>query len=417
MELHESGVGRPEEKRDIPAIRRHGTPSEVFRVFLKLGLTSFGGPVAHLGYFRDELVVRRGWIDEAAYADLVALCQFLPGPASSQVGYSLGLLRGGPLGALAAWSAFTLPSAALLALFAIEVAAFQNPIGAGLIHGLKLVAVAVVAQAVWGMARSLAPDRPRASIALASILIVVFAAGPGGQIAAILAGGVVGLRLCRGAVSAPVSRLAFPVSRTAGLASLALFFLLLAGLPLATVTTGAASVGLFDAFYRAGALVFGGGHVVLPLLDAAVVRPGRITPEAFLAGYGAAQAMPGPLFTFAAFLGTVLKPEPNGLVGATICLVAIFLPGLLIVTGALPFWTSLRSRPMAQAAMRGTNAAVVGILAAALYEPVWTSAVLNSRDFAVALVGFVLLTVWKVPPWAVVLLTVMASSAVAAAYR
>ena len=404
--------GAPAESR-ASAAAHAGAPGEVFRAFLKLGLTSFGGPIAHLGYFREELVVRRGWIDEAGYADLVALCQFLPGPASSQVGYSLGLLRGGPLGALAAWCGFTLPSAALLVLFAMGAAAFNGPVGAGLIHGLKLVAVAVVAQAVWGMTRSLTPDKPRAAIALASVLIVVLVAGSVGQIAAILAGGLAGLWLCRGAVASPPGHLAVPISRPAGLTCLAVFFLLLAGLPLISTATGAHAVAQADAFYRSGALVFGGGHVVLPLLESAVVRPGWISLNDFLAGYGAAQAVPGPLFTFAAYLGAAMIAWPNGVAGAAISLAAIFLPGLLLVTGALPFWDAFRSRPMAQAAMRGANAAVVGILGSALYNPVWTSAVLTPRDFALALVGFVVLTVWKAPPWIVVLLTASSSVALA----
>ncbi|WP_353184816.1 chromate efflux transporter [Bosea sp. (in: a-proteobacteria)] len=382
-----------------------GRPSEVFRAFLKLGLTSFGGPVAHLGYFRDEFVLRRRWLDEAGYADLVALCQFLPGPASSQVGFALGLLRGGIPGALAAWCAFTLPSAALLVLFAAGAGAFGGVIGEGAVHGLKLVAVAVVAQAVWGMARSLTPDRPRAAIALAALLVVIFAAGSTGQVAAILAGAVLGLRFCREAGASVPGHLAFPVSRRAGLIALALFVLLLAGLPLAAAASGQHGVALFDVFYRAGALVFGGGHVVLPLLEAAVVQPGWIGSGPFLAGYGAAQAVPGPLFSFVAFLGAAMAPAPAGIIGATICLVAIFTPGLLLVVAALPFWNGLRGRPLAQAAMRGMNAAVVGILGAAFYDPVWTGAVQNPRDFAVALVGFALLVVWKVPPWVVVLLT------------
>lgn len=379
-----------------------GSASEVFRAFLKLGLTSFGGPIAHLGYFRDELVTRRKWIDESGYADLVALCQFLPGPASSQVGFSLGLMRGGPLGALAAWVAFTLPSAVALVLFAYGASAFAGPVGAGLIHGLKIVAVAVVAQAVWGMARNLAPDRARASIALAAVLIVVFVAGSAGQIAAILGGGLAGLWLCRTAPGPAVGHLPFPVSRRVGALSLGLFALLLLLLPLVAGAGG--SVALFDAFYRAGSLVFGGGHVVLPLLQAEVVAPGVVGNDVFLSGYGAAQAVPGPLFSFAAYLGAVMGPAPNGLAGAAIALVAIFLPGFLLLIGALPFWEAFRSRPVAQAAMRGANAAVVGILAAALYAPVWTSAILTPRDFALGLTGFVLLTVWKAPPWIVVLL-------------
>lgn len=388
-----------------------GTPMEVFRAFLKLGLTSFGGPIAHLGYFRDELVVRRKWIDEPGYADLVALCQFLPGPASSQVGYALGLLRGGTLGGLAAWCAFTLPSALLLVLFALGAGAFEGPVGTGLIHGLKIVAVAVVAQAVWGMARTLTPDRERAGIALTAVLIVVFLAGSAGQVAAIVGGGIAGLWLCRGLATPQPGNLSFPVSRQAGLLALALFVALLALLPVAASVSSVHGVALFDAFYRSGALVFGGGHVVLPLLQAAVVRPGWISPDGFLAGYGAAQAVPGPLFTFAAYLGAAMGPQPRGIAGAALCLTAVFLPGLLLVTGALPFWDALRSRPMAQAAMRGANAAVVGILAAALYSPVWTSAILNRRDFAVVAVGFVLLANWKVPPWIVVILLAIAGVA------
>jgi len=387
---------------------RAGSVREVFHAFLKLGITSFGGPIAHLGYFRAELVVRRNWIDETGYADLVALCQFLPGPASSQVGFALGLLRGGPLGGLAAWCAFTLPSALLLVLFGLGAAGFGGPVGTGAIHGLKIVAVAVVAQAVWGMAQTLTPDRERAGIALAAVLIVVFLGGSAGQIIAIAMGGIAGLWLCRNLVVTSPSHLSFPVSRRVGAVALIIFCALLAGLPIASSLTSNHGFALFDAFYRSGALVFGGGHVVLPLLEAAVVRPGWISPDEFLAGYGAAQAVPGPLFTFAAYLGTAMKPWPNGVVGAVICLVAIFLPGLLLVTGTLPFWNAFRTRPFAQAAMRGTNAAVVGILASALYSPVWTSAILNPRDFAAALVGFVLLTVLRFPPWVVVILLALA---------
>jgi chromate transporter len=380
-----------------------GSPGEVFRAFLKLGLTSFGGPIAHLGYYRDELVVRRKWIDENGYADLVALCQFLPGPASSQVGFSLGLLRGGPLGALAAWTAFTLPSAIALVLFAFGASVVQGPIGGGVLHGLKLVAVAVVAQAVWGMAQTLCPDRQRAAIALLAVLIVVFVAGAVGQVAAIVIGGLAGLCLCRGADVNAVGQLMFPVSRRAGVVLLALFFSLLLVLPVVGAGFPTQGLAMFDAFYRAGALVFGGGHVVLPLLEAEVVRPGWVSLDAFVAGYGAAQAIPGPLFSFAAYLGTVMGPEPHGVAGATIALIGLFLPGLLLVVGALPFWDAFRTRPMAQAAMRGTNAAVVGILGAALYHPVWTSAILGPQDFALAGFGFVLLTKWKTPPWIVVI--------------
>lgn len=385
-----------------------GTPGEVFGAFLKLGLSSFGGPIAHLGYFRDELVVRRQWLDETRYADLVALCQFLPGPASSQVGFALGLMRAGPLGALAAWTAFTLPSAILLLLFALGASVFGGVVGTGLLHGLKLVAVAVVAQAVWGMARTLTPDRERAGIALVAVLLVILGAGSLGQIAAIVVGGLAGLWLCRSGETPAGGRLAVPVSRRTGAVLIALFFALLIGLPVARVLFEGQAFALIESFYRAGALVFGGGHVVLPLLETAVVAPGWLAEDVFLSGYGAAQAVPGPLFTFAAYLGAAMGPEPSGIPGAALALVAIFLPGLLLVAGVLPFWDALRTRPLAQAAMRGTNAAVVGILGAALYDPLWTSAILGPLDFALALIGFALLTVWKAPPWIVVVLLAVA---------
>jgi chromate transporter len=381
--------------------RQAGTPAEVLLAFLKLGLTSFGGPAAHLGYFRTEFVARRRWLSEAAYAELVGLCQFLPGPASSQAGFALGLLRAGPLGALAAWAGFTLPSALLLVLFAMGSGSLSaSPAGAGLLHGLKLVAVAIVAQAVWGMARALCPDRPRTGIAMAAMAAVILLPVSVGQIAAILLGAVAGLLLCRsGAVPEAVPALSVSVSRRAGAACLLLFVLLLAVPPL---LGGTAAV--FDAFYRSGALVFGGGHVVLPLLRDAVVAPGWVAEDAFLAGYGAAQAVPGPLFTFAAYLGAVLRPGPGGILGAVVPLLAIFLPGLLLVAGTLPFWALLRARPAVQAALRGVNAAVVGLLGAALFDPVWTGAVLRPVDFLLALSGFLLLTVWQISPVVVVVL-------------
>jgi chromate transporter len=388
-----------------------GSAGEVFRVFLKLGVTSFGGPIAHLGYFRDELVVRRKWLDETAYADLVALCQFLPGPASSQVGFCLGILRGnGLLGGLAAWFAFTMPSALILFTFAMTAAAFTGPVAEGFLHGLKLVAVAVVAQAIWGMTRTLTPDRARAGIALAAVAIVVFFAGSFAQIAAIVLGACAGLWLCRGEVAPPSGHLNFPVVRSAGVIALTLFAALLLIPPVVVTATGSRALALFDAFYRSGALVFGGGHVVLPLLQAQVVAPGWVSNETFLAGYGLAQAVPGPLFTFAAYLGAVMGAPPNGLTGAAIALAALLLPGMLLVYGMLPFWDALRTRAAAQAAMRGTNAAVVGILGSALYDPVWTSAVLTPRDFALALAGFLLLTVWRQPPWIVVALLAAAGA-------
>jgi chromate transporter len=389
------------------AIPRPGTAGEVFRAFLKLGLTSFGGPIAQLGYFREEMVVRRRWIDKAGYADLLALCQFLPGPASSQAGFALGLLPGGALGALAAFIAFTLPSALVLILFAAGVPLLEAPVGRGILHGLKLVAVALVAQAVWGMARNLCPDRSRASIAVAAVLTVTFATGAFSQIAAILLGGLVGLVLSRDQDPALASHLVFPISRPVGAAALALFFLLLVLLSLAATSLPFQGPALFDGFYRSSALVFGGGHVVLPLLEAEVVTPGCISADGFLAGYGAAQAVPGPLFTCAAYLGAAMELAPNGLAGALLCLIAIFLPGFLLLVGALPFWNALRTCPAARAAIRGANAAVVGPLGAAFYHPVWTSAVHGPEDFALAVLCFVLLTAAKAPPWLVVGLTVM----------
>lgn len=387
-------------------------PSEVFVAFLKLGLTSFGGPIAHLGYFRDELVVRRRWLSEAAYADLVALCQFLPGPASSQVGFALGYLRGGITGALLAWAAFTLPSALLLLAFALGADAFGGTLGQDLLRGLKLVAVAIVAQAVGGMARSLVPDRERATMALAAVLLVTFAPSALGQIAAILVGALAGLRWCR-PPSPSVSTaqvLAVPLPRRVGALLLGLFALLLVGLPLLVAAGAAPSVALFEVFYRAGALVFGGGHVVLPLLEASLVEPGWISADAFLSGYGAAQAVPGPLFTVAAYLGAIALPGASALLGAAIALLGIFLPGMLLLMGVLPFWGRLREQQAARAAMAGANAAVVGILGAALYQPLWTSAVGSGADFAIALSGFVLLTAWKAPPWLVVILSMLAAS-------
>ena len=377
----------------------------IFWVFLKLGLTSFGGPIAHLGYFRDEFVIRRQWLNDASYGDLVALCQFMPGPASSQVGFSLGVLRGnGLMGGVAAWLGFTMPSAIILFVFALSAAAFTGPLAEGILHGLKLVAVAVVAQAIWGMARSLTPDGPRAGIALGAVMIVVFFGGSIGQMAAIALGALAGLWLCRGQQTPVLGHLSFPVTRRAGIAAFVLFAALLLGTPVLVTLTGSQQLALFDSFYRSGALVFGGGHVVLPLLQAEMVAPGWVTHESFLAGYGMAQAVPGPLFTFAAYLGAEATLAASVVSGAAIALIAVFLPGLLLVYGMLPFWDQFRTRPGAQYAMRGANAAVVGILGAALYDPVWTSAVFNARDFAVALAGFLLLTVWKMAPWLVVVL-------------
>ncbi|SEP82441.1 chromate transporter [Loktanella sp. DSM 29012] len=378
-----------------------GNPREVFATFLKLGLTSFGGPIAHLGYFREELVIRRKWLSDSAYAELVALCQFLPGPASSQVGFAIGLLRAGWLGALAAFAAFTLPSAVVLFGFAMTATRISGPIGTGVLHGLKIVAVAIVAQAVWGMARNLCPDRERAGIAVLAVVILNILPGTPGMMSAITVGALLGLALGRGIGASIGSDVIGPVSR--GVAGLALFTFvaLLVCLPL--VAGLGQGLAILDSFYRAGALVFGGGHVVLPLLEAEVVQPGWVTPDAFLAGYGAAQAVPGPLFTVATYLGGAA----HGLAGAVIAIFAIFLPGFLVLIGVLPFWDRFRSMARVQSLMQGANAAVVGILGAALYSPVFTNAISDLSDFALALVCFVLLTAWKVPPWGVVIVAAL----------
>jgi chromate transporter len=388
---------------------------EVLRVSVKLGLTSFGGPIAHLGYFRNEYVVRRGWLDEATYADLVGLCQFLPGPASSQVGIAIGQLRGGYAGALAAWIGFTLPSALALVLFAYGVDAIGGSLGSGWLHGLKVVAVAVVAQAVLGMMRSLTPDRERATLAVVAAVIVVTIPSAWGQIGAILLGGIVGLFLP--AQSAPANHVALPltVGRGTGVFFLIAFIALLLGLPVLADAIQSHALQMFAAFYRAGSLVFGGGHVVLPLLQASVVPPGWVSNDAFLAGYGAAQAVPGPLFTFAAFLGAVMGPRPNGWAGAVLCLAAIFLPSFLLVLGMLPFWDQLRRHPRVQAVLRGVNAAVVGLLLAALYNPVWTAGITGPYDFALAVVAFLLLVMWQVPPLLVVVLSALGGAIIALA--
>ena len=387
-----------------------GSWREVLLVFTRLGLTSFGGPVAHLGYFREEFVRRRRWLDDASYADLVALCQFLPGPASSQVGIAVGLTRAGYAGALAAWVGFTLPSALAMILFGYGIAAFGDGAGAGWLHGLKAAAVAVVAQAVLGMARTLAPDRARATLAVLAAVLVLAVPSSLGQIGAIILGGVIGLALPRGEATAQTAALPLTVSRRVGAALLALFFALLIGLPLLAAALPAQGLREFAAFYQAGSLVFGGGHVVLPLLQASVVPSGWVSPDAFLAGYGAAQAVPGPLFTFAAFLGTVMTTPPSGVLGAAICLVAIFLPSFLLVIGGLPFWDALRRHDVAQAALRGVNAAVVGLLLAAFYRPVWTAGITAAADFAIAIAAFLLLFMWQMPPWLVVILSAVAGA-------
>ncbi len=400
-----------DQDRTEPEGSARGTPGEVFATFLKLGLTSFGGPIAHLGYFRDEVVTRRRWLSDHAYGDLVALCQFLPGPASSQVGFALGMRRAGWLGALAAFTAFTLPSALLLLVFAGTAAGISGPLGTGALHGLKIVAVAVVAQAVWGMAKTLCPDKERAAIAVVAVAVLASLPGAVGMVGAIIVGAVLGLALGRGTGTALGGPVGLPVTRGLAGAALLVFGGLLAVLPL--LAGQGHGLAVFDSFYRAGALVFGGGHVVLPLLETEVVVPGWVTQDAFLAGYGAAQAMPGPLFAFAAYLGAVMGPEPNGLVGAFIALVAVFLPGFLILIGVLPFWDRFRSMARAQSLMQGANAAVVGILGAALYSPVFTGAIGDLRDFALALACLVLLMAWKLPPWGVVIVAALGGAGLA----
>ena len=381
----------------------HRSPWAVFLIFLRLGLTSFGGPVAHLGYFRDEFVVRRNWLSERSYADLVALCQFLPGPASSQVGMALGLSRAGYAGALAAWLGFTLPSAIALILFALGIASYGDAMPAGVLHGLKVVAVAVVAQAVWGMARTLCPDVPRISIMVAATCCVLLVPSAWGQVGVIIVAALIGLAAFRPQSGTAHEPLPISIRRRTGLLWLTLFCALLLGLPLLASLFPGPLLAMVDAFYRAGSLVFGGGHVVLPLLQAEVVPTGWVDGDAFLAGYGAAQAVPGPLFTFAAFLGASMNQAPGGWLGGLVALLAIFLPSFLLVLGALPFWEQLRRNRRTQAALMGVNAAVVGLLLAALYQPVWTSAIHRPEDFGLALVALTALLFWKLPPWLVVL--------------
>ena len=382
----------------------HSNALSIFLIFLRLGLTSFGGPVAHIGYFRDEFVIRRHWLSEQSYADLVALCQFLPGPASSQVGLAMGLSRGGYAGALAAWLGFTLPSALALIVFAMGLVGFADGVmSSGLLTGLKVVAVAVVAQAVWGMARNLCPDTPRLTLMAVATCLVLLVPSVYAQVGVIVAAGIVGLLAFKPAAGSFSDDWQVPVSRGAGVIWLSLFFLLLAGLPVLLQLFPSQTLALVDSFYRAGSLVFGGGHVVLPLLQAEVVPPGWVQEDMFLAGYGAAQAVPGPLFTFAAFLGAAMTSPPTAWLGGLICLLAIFTPSFLLIAGALPFWQQLRTSARMQAALMGINAGVVGLLLAALYDPVWTSAIVGPREFAMALVALIALMAWKLPPWLVVL--------------
>jgi chromate transporter len=383
-----------------------GSALEVLAVSTRLGLTSFGGPVAHLGYFREEYVRRRRWLTEDAYADLVALCQFLPGPTSSQVGVAIGILRAGLPGAMAAWLGFTLPSAIALVAFAFGLQRL-GVADAGWLHGLKVAAVAVVANAVWGMARSLAPDRERAAVAILSAIVVLSWPGAAGQVLVIALAGMIGWFWLGGSSGESRGSLPPAVGRRTAIVSIVVFVALLCALPVLRQVVTSQAFLVFDSFFRVGSLVFGGGHVVLPLSQAEVVPPGWVTNEEFVAGYGAAQAVPGPLFTFAAYLGAVMHQPPNGIAGAAIALVAIFLPTFLMVVGALPFLSALRARAGFQAALRGINAAVVGVLLAALYHPVWTSAIKASADLALALVAFALLAWWSVPAWLVVLIAAL----------
>ncbi len=397
-----------------PGPKAHDGAWRIFFVFLRLGLTSFGGPIAHLGYFRTEFVERRRWLDDRGYAELMALCQFLPGPASSQVGIALGLGRAGWWGALAAWAGFTLPSALALILFAYGISRYRTLADAGWVHGLKVVAVAVVAQAVWGMAKTLCPDRPRAALAIMAALLTLAWPSTTAQVAAIATAGLLGRWWLKLPPQPAASQAPLAVSPRVGWAALGLLALLLLGLPLWATISGSATAALFDGFFRAGALVFGGGHVVLPLLQTTVVPLGAVDNTDFLAGYGAAQAVPGPLFTFAAYLGTAADWPLHGWRGGLALLAAIFTPAFLILAGVLPFWARLRHRRDVQATMAGINAGVVGILLSALYNPVWTGAIHGWEDFALALTAFGLLAYGRVSPVLVVVLAAAAGQALSA---
>ena len=385
--------------------RPGGSPLEVLLVATKLGLTSFGGPIAHLGYFHNEYVERRKWLTPEVYAEVVALAQALPGPASSQVGIAIGLMRAGLIGAVFAWIGFTLPSAAVLIAFAYGVDEAGNVGDAAWLHGLKLAAVAIVAFALWGMARSLAPDKERATIAVVAAILALSLESALAQVGIIALAGVAGWRLFLSAGRGPDAQLPVFAGRNVAIGAFVLFFGLLLLLPLAAGLADSQALNVFDRFYRAGSLVFGGGHVVLPLLQREVVTPGWVTPDEFLAGYGAAQAVPGPLFTLSAYLGAIMAPAPNGVLGGTIALTAIFLPSFLLVIGGIAAWSLIRRNPSILASLRGVNAAVVGLLLAALYDPVFTSAVESAEDFSLVIAAFVLLAFWKTPPWLVVAFT------------
>jgi chromate transporter len=393
--------------------RRQASLLEILCVSTRLGLTSFGGPIAHLGYFHEEYVKRRKWVDEQSYADLVALCQSLPGPTSSMVGSAIGFVRAGLLGGLVHWLGFTLPSALALIAFAHGIEMVGTARDGGWLHGLKVVAVPVVALALWGMARTLCPDRERATLAILTAIVALAWPTAAGQILPIAAAGVIGWCFFPPPNAPSALHIRVPISPAVGMICWIVFFGLLLLPPLIRQVISSQALAVFDSFYRAGALVFGGGHVVLPLLQAGVVNPGWVTNEQFVAGYGAAQAVPGPLFTFAAYLGFVMRPEPNGLAGATLALAAIFLPGILMTAGSLPFWDLLRTRASFQSAIRGINAAVVGLLLAAFYHPVWTSGIFKPLDFGLVLLSFGLLAFWKLPPWLVVVLTAVGGEVIA----
>jgi chromate transporter len=384
----------------------------VLFVSTKLGLTSFGGPIAHLGYFHNEYVERRKWLPPDVFAEVVALAQALPGPASSQVGIAIGLMRAGLLGSILAWVGFTLPSAAALIAFAYGVKEVGDVSDQAWLHGLKIAAVAIVAFAVWGMARSLAPGKERATMAIVAAILALTLETAVAQVGIIVLAGIIGWRLFFTAGGGPDSHLPDTVGRNVAIGAWAVFFGLLLGLPLAATAADTHALSLFDSFYRTGSLVFGGGHVVLPLIQREVVTPGWVTPDDFLAGYGAAQAVPGPLFTFSAYLGAVESPQPNGVLGGSIALIGIFLPSFLLVIGGFPAWSLIRRNPSFVAALRGVNASVVGLLLAALYNPVFTSAVVSAEDFCIAIAAFGLLAFWKTPPWIVVVFTAVTAVAV-----
>jgi chromate transporter len=399
---------------EIVRDQNRGSLLEVLWVSTRLGLTSFGGPIAHLGYFHEEYVKQRKWVDEQSYADLVALCQFLPGPASSKIGIAIGIIRAGIPGGVLAWLGFTLPSALALVAFGYGVSTIGGATGAGWLHGLKVVAVAVVALAVWGMARMLCPDRERATVAIVTAVVASAWPTAWGQILPIIVAGLIGWRFFPPPERPPSAlHVRAPISQGVGIISWVLFFGLLIGLPFVRQIESSQALAVFDSFFRVGSLVFGGGHVVLPLLQAEVVGPGWVTNEAFVAGYGAAQAVPGPLFTFAAYLGWVMQPPLNGWAGASIALAAIFLPAFLMTIGSLPFWDLVRTRSRYQAALRGINAAVVGLLLGALYHPVWTAAIHTPIDFGLGLLAFGLLAFWKWSPWLVVVLTALGAEVIA----